>query len=567
MCGLFSRTLLSAALLLSGWASFARPLNQNENSEQGETAHLRGVVINGVTREPIGHALVFSPDNRFATMSDGQGRFEFSFPAAKGEGQNEQIPIGALRARKPGFLEPYKWSGGTIVNGEREMTITLTPEAVITGRVTLASAEPSDRIGVVIYRREVQNGRAHWVNSGTTTTKSNGEFRFADLAGGTYKLFTTELLDRDPITFNPRGQQYGYPPAYFSNTNDFASASAIQLTAGTIFQADISIARQPYYQIKIPVMNAAPNMGMEVIVSAQGRRGPGYSLGYDSDERVITGLLPNGTYALELASNGQNAMGGQITITVKGGPVEGPPVALASGTAIGVNVHEEFTPAQEQPRIRVGSGVHTGRDRSLSVWLDPADDFGFERGVNLRPQSKPGDDALVLENAHPGRYWARVSSSRGYVASVISGNLDLLHQPLVVTGGSTAPIEVTLKDDFAEIAGTVEGIPPQPTGSDGFTATAGPAAAPSPSAFVYCVPSGDNSGEFREIPAGPDGSFMIAQIPPGTYRLLAFDGPQRELEYSDPEAMRAYDAKGQVVRLGGGQKESVRLQLIATTGE
>jgi hypothetical protein len=42
--------------------------------------HLRGTVINSVTAEPVVHALVRSPDNRFAVMSDDQGRFEFTFP-------------------------------------------------------------------------------------------------------------------------------------------------------------------------------------------------------------------------------------------------------------------------------------------------------------------------------------------------------------------------------------------------------------------------------------------------------------------------------------------------------
>ena len=37
------------------------------------------------------------------------------------------------------------------------------------------------------------------------------------------------------------------------------------------------------------------------------------------------------------------------------------------------------------------------------------------------------------------------------------------------------------------------------------------------------------------------------------------------LEYENPEAMRAYDGKGQDVRLAAGQKERVQLQLIATS--
>jgi hypothetical protein len=46
--------------------------------------------------------------------------------------------------------------------------------------------------------------------------------------------------------------------------------------------------------------------------------------------------------------------------------------------------------------------------------------------------------------------------------------------------------------------------------------------------------------------------------------VLAFDRPQPELEYGDPEAMRAYDAKGQLVRLVPGQKEHLQMQLTSS---
>jgi hypothetical protein len=47
---------------------------------------------------------------------------------------------------------------------------------------------------------------------------------------------------------------------------------------------------------------------------------------------------------------------------------------------------------------------------------------------------------------------------------------------------------------------------------------------------------------------------------------LAFDQAQTEIEYRNPEVMQAYDSKGSVVRLTGGQKERVTVQLISTSG-
>jgi hypothetical protein len=133
----------------------------------------------------------------------------------------------------------------------------------------------------------VQDGRARWLSNGVAATKSNGDFRFSELPAGAYKLLTHELMDRDPQTFSPDRQLYGYAPAYFPNVTDFASASTIQLSAGRTFHADLSLMRQPYYLVKVGVTNVTPGISLNVSVSVQGRRGPGYALGYVDHDQAI----------------------------------------------------------------------------------------------------------------------------------------------------------------------------------------------------------------------------------------------------------------------------------------
>ena len=117
-----------------------------------------------------------------------------------------------------------------------------------------------------------------------------------------------------------------------------------------------------------------------------------------------------------------------------------------------------------------------------------------------------------------------------------------------------------MRDDGAEISGTVEGItsPAQGAGSVGTGQSR---------VHIYCIPLADSSGYFSEIGVQPDGSFDYPGLPPGAYRLLAFDGATMDptqIEYRNPEAMQAYDAKGLVVHLTSGQKERVTLPMIAT---
>jgi hypothetical protein len=602
---------LALIVLLSVWCVVAKPASAQRTQTQDKPDSVHGVVVNSVTHEPIGRALVFSPDNRFATMTDSEGRFSFTFAQAESDknqangsesadasGTSVRVTCGdsscnsvtssissysyrrtnrpdMLMARKPGFLNDH--TGTQNLQSDttgKEVTIALTPEALVVGRFLLPTTEASDTIQVELYRRQVQEGRAHWFPAGSVSTKSNGEFRFAELSAGTYKLLTLEQLDRDPLTFDPQGQLYGYPPVYFPNATDFAGAQAIQITAGQIFQADISLVRHAYYPVKVAAANA-PHGGMGIVVSAQGHRGPGYSLGFNDHEQTIEGMLPNGNYTLEAASfAGPNTASGLLNISVKGAAVEGSRMTMVPNGSISVSVKEEFTVSEDANSRSVNiegppvSDNLRGPRRYLNVRLEPADDFGHERSSSIRPPSGPEDDSLTIDNVQPGRYWVRASASRGFVASVTSGATDLQHHPLVVgLGGSSSPIEITMRDEEAQIDGTIQGAAAPFSGPEGTATLANGVVSVSAdltSARVYCVPLPDGSGEFREVWVAPDGKFGPQPLPPGTYRLLALDHPQPELEYGDPEAMRAYDAKGQLVRLVPGQKEHLQLQLTSS---
>jgi hypothetical protein len=575
--------LFSKVVALAGILSCCVPQSKaQDTASEKKTFNIHGTVLNSVTREPIGRALVVSADNRFATLTDEQGHFEFTLPETgpdkSGETgsstgtvfrfspeRNLSYPA-ALTARKPGFLS----YGPGVQNFQpaipnQDLTILLVPEAAIVGRVVFPTTDGSDKVEVEIYRRQVQDGRGHWISAGRVTTRSSGEFRFTELAAGTYKLFTHELLDRDPLTFNPRGQLYGYPPVYFPAAPDFASGGTISLSPGKIFQADLTPVRRAYYPVKVPLGNVVAGipLGIGIVVSLHGHRGPGYSLGYNDKTQTIEGMLPDGTYSLQAIGFGPKGASGLVNITVKGAAVRGPTMTLVPNASISVNVREQFTrdTNPETNGLGGGNGFRQDRGRYVNLRLEPAEDFGMERGASPRPPTAPEDDSIVLDDVQPGRYWVRVDSSRGFAASITSGGVDLLHHTLVVgSGASPPPIEITMRDDGAQIDGTVEGAA-IPAGTDPFSGTS---VLPRTSPYIYCVPLPDSTGQFREIWVSPQGKFSSTQLAPGNYRLLAFDRPHSELEYHNAEAMRAYDSKGVLVRLVAGQTEHLQLPLIST---
>jgi len=561
---------------------------QTAGTPDQESDTLRGTVVNSLTHEPIGRALVYSPDNRYAAMTDGQGRFEFKFARAEREpnagfaatsnvGPSPSYPrqYGAtnrpsmLMARKTGFLPDHDGQQTfPLSETQQELTIPLAPEALIIGHILLPESDGSNRIQVELFRRQVREGREHWDSVGTVMSKSDGEYRYAELSAGSYKLVTHELLDRDPLAFNPRGQLFGYPPVYYPAATDFTTASVIQLSAGSTTEADVSPARREYYAVKVPVGGAPLGLPIGIQVWLQGHEGPGYSLGYNAEEQLIQGLLPDGTYVVRATADGSNAMTGMSTLTVKGAAAEGPALMMLPNSSIVVSVREEFQhreTATQGPMvvdsIRNASG-NGRRPGYLQVSLLPIEEFGFAPGASLRPPRGPDDDSpLMIENVQPGRYRVLVNTAIGFASSVTSNGTDLEHQPLVVAlGGATPPIEITVRDDGAEVEGAIVGASTRDAAGAGFRSQG-----QSPGNVYFCPTTG-SSGQFRMAWVSPDGKFQLQQLPPGVYRVLAFDRQQPDLEYASEEALSKYEAKAQVIRVVAGQKEHLQLPLI-TQGE
>ena len=569
--------VMAVGALIAGSAGSGRSVAQGL-----ETETIKGTVVNSITHEPIGRALVFSLDNRLAMLCDAGGHFEFRIlrqtnGAENGNGSSLVFYNGAggdygrmggpaaLLARKPGFLSDEKAQRVTLANdAEQGLTIQLVPEALIIGRVNLPTTDGTDRLTVELYKRTVQDGRARWEQAGSTQTRANGTFRFADLAGGSYKIFTQEEIDRDPLTFDPRGQLYGYPPVYYPSFNDFESSSTIRLTAGATVSVNLTPMRREYYPIKIGISNAPQGAGFQIEFWPQGHPGPGYSLGYEQDEQSIVGMLPDGNYTVEANAYGPTISSGQMNIGVKGGGVEGATLSLVPNGSIQVNVKQEMTASEmaSQGSAYEVNGKPASKSQyilsSVQVNLLPLDEFQ-RGGMGGFGQTGTADgETRVLEHVSPGRYRVHVNTQLGYVAAVNSGGLDLLHNPLVVApGGTSSPIEITLRDDGATVEGTIENWRSETQGRD--TLLPGQQLA-----CIYLVP-------MTETMAPPlvgwtgDGHFSLQQVPPGSYRALAFNRQPGELEFTNEEAMKKYEAKSQVIQLEAGQKQELKLQLNAVS--
>jgi hypothetical protein len=570
---LFLSSVMKFAALACFCASFHEALAQEDQVGTSDSAVIQGTVINEITGEGIGHALVFSGDNRFAVFTDVQGHFQFKAPKPKAE-SNERDggvfvfhrqamsggqPLYSFQARKPGFVE--RNYGPAMVAPGDSVAISLLPEAIIAGRVLVSDSDAAIGMPVELFMRQVQDGRLKWTRVQAAVASSNGDFRFADLMPGAYKVMTGEKLDTDSNVLVPGAQVYAFPPVCFPGVNDFGSGTAIQMGAGQTFQADFAVTRQPYFPVRIPVTNFADGP-MNVRVLAEGHPGPGYALGYNLQSQRIEGLLPKGQYLVEATTFAMSAGTGSVNMTVDGSTVA-PTMTIVPGVPISVNVTEQFNSTDWHGDSSFSEGgrsfiFHTGPRTYLNIFLEPADDFSQQGGAALRRPLSPSDNTLVIENVAAGQYWLRIQTTRGYVASATAGNVDLMQALLTVATGNGGQIEITMRDDSARLEGSVMGLrnsvgasdaaPPRHMGAD-------------EAAYVYCVPLPGGSGQFQQIGVSGNGKFTSQEMAPGTYRVLAFERPQPMLPYRDAEAMRAYESQGQVVNLISGQIQHLEVAL------
>src|ERR1700722_1064521 len=461
LSAVFSAILLYSLL----FPSFAKAQIMQSMSGPSEIpTSVHGKVLNRLTQEPIGRALVFSPDNRYATLTDDRGRFEFKFPPLIPLSKDEQsatLDATVLRARqlrmvqnarpnffyarKPGFLR-NKSNPAAVPENQSDLVIYLDPESLIVGNVNLPGSEGDMRIHVTLYRREIIEGREHWQQLKTFTSWADGDFRFSELAAGTYRVGTDELLDRNP-TFYPLGSQlFGFSPVFYPGVGDFASAVPIQLAAGATVQVSLAPTRRAYYSVKIPVVSAGDSRAITVSVYPLGHPGPGFSFAYNAAEQLIQGSLPDGNYTLQAATEGPSGSTGSLNFSVQSEPNEGTSsINLVPNVSVSVTVREEFRSGETvlgellPPSDEGPPNQPRQREVSVQVVLQSVDEFGPGQTFVSESAQRAQESALIIPNVRPGRYRVQVTSGISYASEILYGGTSLLREPLVVGVAGPGP--------------------------------------------------------------------------------------------------------------------------------
>jgi hypothetical protein len=543
------RNFPTLAILFAFLASLSCALATPAKQAESDRFELRGTVINAATKEPVGRALVqLNVPNGVAQLSGTDGAFVFT-----------NLPRGqyVATALKPGFFNEEELGRGyaarnTVahVPSSDDLLLKLTPEGVIYGEVKNEDGEPIEGIRVKVIRLRVAEGHRIVEPQGEILTDDEGTFRIADLRPGRYRVWFMQA-NRGIIRFvrdfnRKREPEQGYAPEFYPGVKDAESAAVIEVKADAQMQVTQILKRQRLFEISGVVRGGDPEGALNLLLrDALGDYVPeNMKIDQKRGQFQIVGI-PEGTYTL--LARGQRRRGpateeiqpmrSATQLVHLTSDVTGVVLAMQPANSVEIQVRDEIPPdgsnTLHQAVVRFVSLENTQYSPAVQAPIMESERVAMAR----------------LDDIPPGTYRVEAMPNQGgYVASLRCGRTDLLREDLTVaTGAELPPIEVTLRNDGAQLNMRVLDENKRRAAS----------------VVIY---SQEYPRRSLLVQLDDSGSVSQTNLAPGTYSLIAVDDAD-ELEFGNPLAMQKYLGDATEVTLQPGDKTSVRVKLQASQGQ
>lgn len=550
------------------------------------------VVVNDQRERPIRHVFLQLTGAglalaRMATTDD-DGKFEF-----------DALPGGrfTLTAWKNGFVRdtfgtkrPGVGSGAPIVitDGQHvNVTMRMTPSAVIAGKVNLLGAVPSSFMSVQALRYQIIGGERRLTpapQSGGGFLDDRGEYRIFGLSPGEYTVTTTSPLSSlalrqvspaelqwaadqfagraAPMVMPP--QTLGFAPVYFPGTTDPGAAAFVTLGPGEERDAvDFSLQLVPVAKIDGVIVDpdGRPVQAVQATLTPAiaGPMRPFNSV------RV----LPDGTFSAA------GVVPGHYTLFARGGLRVAPPDPASAPAGVFVATPLPLYGAAELDvngtdvsnvtvRLQPGSTI-SGRLVFDGQAPLPAD-LRLARLSVISPSTPANaggsggqalaDGTFTIAGVAPGRF--RIStatefptSSAWVVKSAMLEGRDVLDQFFdVPSGQNISGIVVTYTDRPTLLSGTIIDRLGRP--------------APEYFIFVFSTDSQHwvtGSRRVSQIRPAQNGAYQISGLPPGEYFVCALTDLEIGLMY-DAAFLNSLSGTAIKITLREGEKKVQDLKLL-----
>ncbi len=549
--------LLGSGLAIAQVTPFPRPASPQvpaPSYKPEELGTMAGIVRHSVTGEPIRKAnlVLMRTDPRAnqnapaTTSTNAEGRFAMT--------GIEPGPY-RLSVSKAGFV-PSDYGRGpgaqgislTLEKGQsmKDVELKLSPQAVVTGRITDDENDPVMHAQVALMRYRFMMGKKQLVPGGMAMTNDLGEYRIFGVPPGRYYVTADSQqrgynfgVDRSAV----RQPEESPASTYYPNATDAQSAALVNVPmGGTVQGIDIRMRKERAFRIAGKVSGGGEGRGgmvnlvrkdsldlMAMNRNMSSWRGP-------SGEFEIKGVRPGSYFVRAHWFDGPNQqMTGSAAVEVTDRDVEGVPVMLAPGLEVSGSIRSEDGQAALVSGMSVMAEGRAGRFSPMGSGTGRVKDDGTFQIANLGP-----DQYDVRVMGLPSGYFIR---------GIRLAETDVRENGLNLSGGgSAAGMEIVLSGKAAQLEGTVADAKGNPLRS----------------AAVVLRPKSGKAWELaamQPVASDQNGKFRLQGLAPGEYHLIAFEGVE-SAEAMDPDFFKEYESKAETVKLAESAAETRAVKAV-----
>lgn len=451
-----------------------------------------------------------------------------------------------LTAARPGYLpstfqQHGRYSTGVVTGPNlrtTDLALPLSKKSSISGVIVDQDGEPVPNARVEALRDAVVEGRRTVAPFGFGTTGADGRYRVSNLQPGSYYLavsaqpwYAQQYMALSARNGNanvePSNQfDIAYPIVYYPGVTSDASAEPIVLRNGGHAQADFTLTAGPAAHLTAPRSDGS---NINVMVMAPTRWGPSIPIRamFFSRQGRVFNVAP-GRY--QLIAGWRDTQGRHSANKI---------VDVAGNMTI--------------------DAAHLESQRSLTVTLTgPGGSHPPATGLALRDLSTlrvyhpisfgAGQIRWPAQELTANRYEVLWTGEDGsYIDSVAAVNARATGRIVELGPDAAGQLHITLAQGTSVMGGKVE-----QNGS------------PVAAAMVLLLPNdfGTAPSSIRRDQSDSDGTFLLENIIPGSYTLLALPADD-DLEYTNPAVMERYLATGKKITIAPSSRFSETIEFQA----